>query len=149
MRPRRDDQLHTTAWLVSVAGLVPFFLIFASLLFARHDHPLHRMLVDFLRFYCAIILSFLGGVRFGLIFMKADVPRLEPVLAAVPVLVAVIAGFLPPLPSIAILLFAFCALGAWDSLTLYQRPELSGLVRIRIVMTLLTAAALLCLLFLI
>jgi Protein of unknown function (DUF3429) len=147
MRPADGQQsFHRMAWLVSVAGLVPFVLIFALLAIARHDNPLHWMLVDFLRFYCAVVLSFLGGVRWGLAYATGG-HRRGLLLAVLPALVAVVAGFLPPAPSIAVLLFAFCAIGAWDSLTLYWRPELTGLVRIRVIMTILTAAALFATLF--
>lgn len=144
---QHDRSFQRTAWLVSAGGLVPFAGIVALLLIARHDNPLHALLVDGLRIYSAIVLSFLGGIRWGIFYSARTETGRVLVLAVLPALIALIAMFLPPAPSVAVLLFAFCALGAWDSLALYWRPELSGFARLRVVMTLFTAAALFVALF--
>lgn len=136
---RRADRV--TAWLLALAGVVPFALLAASIVAVDTANPLRLMLVDGFRTYSAVILAFLGGIRWGAVLVGTPPRQHVFLIAVLPVTLAWSALFLPVILGITLLLFAFCAQGAWDSVTFHASGETVWFARLRILMTLLAAAA--------
>jgi hypothetical protein len=132
---------RTTAWVLSLAGYLPFVAIAAALLLLGKIHPFQTVLVDAFRTYGAIILSFLGGVRWGLAIRTQPVPVKDIVFSVVPAIAAWFSLFLTAPVSVAVLLLCFCAQGAWDSLSVQagRAPQWYG--PLRITLTLIVALA--------
>jgi Protein of unknown function (DUF3429) len=132
---------RATAWALSLAGYLPFVAIATALLLLGKTHPLQTVLVDAFRTYGAIILSFLGGVRWGLAMRTQPVPVKDIVFSVVPAIAAWFALFLTAPVSVAVLLLCFCTQGAWDSLSVQagRAPQWYG--QLRITLTLIVALA--------
>ena len=66
--------------------------------------------------YGAVILSFLGGVRWGLGLIRArdDLRDARLSLSVVPSLIGWAAALIPPFPGLVLLALSFAAQGAWD-----------------------------------
>lgn len=135
-----------TGWFLALFGAVPFWTMALLLTLAPE--------VAFVRFggptvlvtYGAVILSFLGGIRWGAA-MAATASAKERastmVLSTVPSLVGWFAVFLPTPPSLMLLAVAFALQGGWDVRDARRGflPEWFG--RLRLTLTLLVVAALL------
>ncbi len=132
---------RTTAWLLALAGYLPFIAIAVTLLLTGKTHPFQPVLVDAFRTYGAIILSFLGGVRWGLALRDQPVSAEELVFSVIPAIAAWFSLFLPAPASIAILLLGFCAQGAWDSLSMHAGKGPQWYAQLRITLTLIVALA--------
>jgi Protein of unknown function (DUF3429) len=104
-------------------------------------HPLQAVLVDAFRTYGAIILSFLGGVRWGLALREQPVPAKDLLFSVLPAIAAWFSLFLTAPASIAILLLGFCAQGAWDSLSMHAGKGPQWYAQLRITLTLIVALA--------
>ncbi len=100
---------QTVTWLGN-AGLAPFVLM-ASLMWLV-DRELLPFVAIALAGYAAAIVSFLGGVHWGIGFMKGDhAPRFHFVWGVVPSLVAWLALMMPAyaaLPLLGLVLVACC-----------------------------------------
>ena len=129
------------AWLLSLAGFLPFAFLALAVFLMGEAHPMHDYLVDGFRVYAAVILSFLGGTRWGMGLSGAEGGRYILAASVIPAIVAWAAMLVPAVPGTVVVLFAFCAQGAWDSVTYHARPGLVWFARLRIVLTLLVAAA--------
>ena len=93
--------------------------------------------------YAAAVLSFLGGIRWGLALRGRDGNgKADLILGIVPPLVGWIAIVVPAPLNFVLLAVAFAAQGAWDSLTLTSDAAPDWFRRIRIQMTVLVVAAL-------
>lgn len=137
-----------TARMLGYAGLAPFAILSLWLLGIAPDHEWRAGTILLLVVYAAVILSFLGGARWGLA-LADGVDQSPAVFAAsiVPPLVAWIAAAMPPPYCFALLAVAFAAHGAWDTLAVHQMkaPEWYGRMRtvltIGVVATMLVAFA--------
>jgi hypothetical protein len=138
----KTDPLQKTAWYLSLAGFVPFGFLALAMLLLGPLHPMHTVLTDAFRVYAAVILSFLGGIRWGIALRTESARPAALVLSVVPAAIGWLAIFAPPVISIGTLLLAFCAQGAWDSRTFHSGGGLIWFARIRIISTLLVAGAL-------
>lgn len=78
-------------------------------------HVIYPFLFDIFKIWSAIILSFLGGIRWGLaIAYDPGEPR-NLFLSVVPSIVGWLAILLPNALTILILTLLYCAHGAWDN----------------------------------
>lgn len=107
-----------SAWLLGAAGLIPFVGLAGVL---AHGGILPKgEAAQALLLYGAVILSFMGGVQWGLT-MRADAaaPVVGFVASVVPALAGWFAVLLAP-PDVAMLVIAatFCALLGYDTLTI-------------------------------
>ena len=132
---------HMTAWLLSLAGFVPFAALALALLMLGREHPLHIMLGDAFRLYSVVILSFLGGIRWGLLLRDPTPSRMGLAFSVLPAIAGWLAMFLALPATIAVLLLAFSAQGAWDSVSFHEDERLQWFARLRITLTLLVVAA--------
>lgn len=131
-----------TAWFLACAGFVPFAGLSLALLLVGKETALHPVLTDALRTYAAVVLSFLGGIRWGLALRSTPVAAGDILFSVVPAIVGWLALFLPVPLAVSLLLLAFCTLGAWDSLAIHRGLAPVWFATQRIVLTLLVAAAL-------
>jgi len=129
------------AWILALAGYLPFIAIAIALLMLGGAHPLQTVLVDAFRTYGAIILSFLGGVRWGLALREQPVPARDLFFSVLPAIAAWFSLFLTAPASVAILLLGFCAQGAWDSLSMHAGKGPQWYAQLRITLTLIVALA--------
>ena len=143
---RTRTQSATTrraAWLLSLFGFIPFAIGALALLFIAADNPQRVMLVAGMKTYGAIILSFLGGIRWG-VSLKS-IHEDETLLILIGSVTPSLLGWfslLLPLPYV----FAFQALvfagqGAWDSIS-GQQGILPWFVKLRMILTFLVTGAL-------
>ncbi len=79
---------------LAYAGLLPFVLGAMLVWFVRPDA--HGYVTLLLSCYCAVILSFLGAVHWGLAMRAPDVPSATWIWGVSPALVAWIAVVMPP-----------------------------------------------------
>jgi hypothetical protein len=132
---------RAAAWTLALAGYLPFLAIAVALMLLGNTHPFQTVLADAFRTYGAIILSFLGGVRWGLALRDQPVPVRDLVFSVIPAIAAWFSLFLPAPVSVAILLLGFCAQGAWDSLSMHAGRGPQWYAQLRITLTLIVALA--------
>ncbi|MCB1418261.1 MAG: DUF3429 domain-containing protein [Notoacmeibacter sp.] len=144
-----DNGLHfpaerngRTAMLLALAGFIPVAVLSVWLAAISPDHPWHGNTIFLLKTYAALILAFLGGIRWGLATRDDDdrTPRLL-AFSTIPQLVGWGALALPDMYAFALLAAAFAAHGAWDQFAVHnaQAPDWFGKLRMRLTM-LVTAA---------
>ena len=105
------------AWMLALCGAIPFIGLTLLLFALGERHPLRELVQDALATYGALILSFLGGIRWGRALRATDLDRALPVfaLSVVPSLIGWFALLAPRPHVFAILAVAFAAQGAWDA----------------------------------
>ena len=126
IRPEGKDHVKTTAFALGLAGLIPFFAAaFLALFHAPDSLPLDVRFMGLA--YGAIILSFLGGIRWGMaISPMTRVDRARDLAASVlPSLLGWIALFLPLSLGLGALIVGFALQYAWDYQS-WRRGHLSG-----------------------
>jgi hypothetical protein len=125
------------------AGFIPFAALAFWLYGIAPDHPWRQGTIGLLTAYGAIVLSFLGGIRWGLALRGRDGEgKADLILGIVPPLVGWMAIVVPAPLNFVLLAVAFAAQGAWDSLTLTSDAAPDWFRLIRIQMTVLVVAAL-------
>jgi hypothetical protein len=106
-----SDRIPTAAAWLGAAGVVPFFALTLITLFAKHD-PQRAFGARAFVLYSAIILSFLGGVRWG---AALPVPRFRFLaLAVAPSVIAFGCLLLPFEPAVVMLGLMFAVVGLMD-----------------------------------
>lgn len=113
-----------TAWVLSIAGYIPFGMLALSTLFLSPQNPQELLVLDALKTYGAVILSFLGGTRWGMALRNQgrDDMALNLGLSVVPSLVGWFSLLLPVPYVFGVQALAFAGQGAWDALA-GQRGE--------------------------
>lgn len=134
-----DDTVSTSngkaAMALALAGFLPFLALTLWLAGITGDHPWRDATVSMLKGYGAVILSFLGGIRWGLATARDDQSaRRDLVLSTVPSLAGWAALALPDVYAFALLAMAFAAQGAWDQFAVHsgQAPDWFGRLRMRL-----------------
>jgi hypothetical protein len=138
-RPRAASIPPAAAW-VGYLGCVPFGLAAAALWVAGAP-ALQREIAFAMAAYGAVILSFLGGVRWGReIARQGPLPGRGPLLlSTAPCLLAWLALLLPgPSHPLLALLLAFVVVGLLD----VHEEELAWYARLRLVLTAIVGACL-------
>jgi hypothetical protein len=124
-----------TLWLLGLLGLVPFVVPTALLLYAGQRFIAFGPLVTALAGYSAVILSFLGGIRWGSSLMTSASGRGTLVVSILPALFGWLFLFAPVPYVFAAFAVAFLLQGAWDVFAI-QRGALPAYFRtLRIVLT--------------
>ncbi|MEP0944634.1 MAG: DUF3429 domain-containing protein [Rhizobiaceae bacterium] len=132
------------AWALSIAGYIPFAIFTLGLWVLLPETELYSFNIDALKTYGAVILSFLGGVRWGLALKSAsEVPaRRELIYAVIPSLVGWFSLNLDEPYVFAVQALAFAAHGAWDTLSGERGTFAMWFVKLRMVLTFLVTGAL-------
>jgi Protein of unknown function (DUF3429) len=115
---RRQNRAPLAAWILGLAGLIPF----AVTLVARQIGvpPLNVAATPAYFAYCAVILSFLGGVRWGFeVSVRPEAPGFFVLAGAViPALVgwsAMTLQMLRPEAALGLLMGGFALMWLWDA----------------------------------
>ncbi len=105
------DRTRLAAWTLTLAGLIPFAGCAVGLAL---NTGLDQLLIDLLSVYAAIIVSFLGGARWGAEHARGT-PRLRSLVASNLLAVAAWSTFFLPtsLDRLQLLLLAGCTLASW------------------------------------
>ncbi len=111
-----SDKSKRMAWLLSLSGTIPFLGLAIVLVFAPTDGTYVSSSSSALLTYGAIILSFLGGVRWGVALTRAEGRTATQVfvLSVIPALIGWGAVLLGQSTGFFILAIAFFAQGVWD-----------------------------------
>lgn len=124
------------ALLLGLAGLIPFVAAAAAqwtvIPLLPPDTGLKLAIV-----YGAIILSFLGGIRWGTAIGPYDTGRqtLEFLASVLGSLAGLAAVFLPAIPALALLIAGFLMQGLWDVMSVESGRLPSWFGRLRMVLT--------------
>ena len=126
-------------WLLSLVMLAPLLILAVMLAFIDNSKPAFPPLLDGFKTVSAIVLSFLGGIRWG---SEMRNNTLKPVILvgamALP-LIGWTSLLISGPVSIGLLLIAVCAMGAWDSFYWHDKTGTRWYAGVRAVMTLAAA----------
>ncbi|APH73464.1 DUF3429 domain-containing protein [Aquibium oceanicum] len=134
--------ISRTARLLALLGFIPFAALSLWLFGIAQDHPWRPVTILLLKSYSVVILSFLGGIRWGL-GMKTEPRdgRRDLVASCAPAL-AGWAGFFVPVPfAFALFAVAFAAQGAWDAFAVHHDVAPRWFGSTRILLTVLVVSA--------
>lgn len=131
------------ARVLGIAGCVPFAVLSLWLFGIADDHPWRSETIALLTGYSAVLLSFLGGIRWGLALAErnAEGARLELTLGILPTLVGWAALAITVPYAFAVLAVAFAAQGASDALAIHGGAAPAWFGRLRSQLTLVAVAA--------
>lgn len=125
-----------TARLLGYVGLFPFVLMSIWLAAIARDHLWHDGTILLLKIYAAIVLSFLGGVRWGLAMARKREPNGRDLFLATAAPLAGWIGSATPAPyAFALLAAAFAAHGAWDTIAAHRGKAPDWYARQRTLLT--------------
>ncbi len=129
------------AWALSLAGFIPFAFLAILLLSLGTTNEFFVSLFDIFKVWSALILSFLGGIRWGFAIANEPFENRNLMLSVIPSILAWFVLLLPDAYTILALLVLFCVHGAWDSFYINQGKVAPWFGKIRITLTFLVAAA--------
>ena len=134
--------LEGPAFRLALAGYIPFVALGVWLLAIANDHVWRVDTILLLKAYAAVILSFLGGIRWGTAMLSRSVTaRRDMVASMVPPLVGWAALFVPAPHAFALLTVAFAAMGAWDNFAVHDNIAPAWFGRMRALLTVLVVSA--------
>jgi Protein of unknown function (DUF3429) len=118
--PMPTDAIPRPALLLGWAGVMPFALLAAASILNIHLWSLDPMMA--LRAYGACILSFMGGVQWGILLQRHEgrAPFWRYLTSVLPALLAVLCLLIPNGPGLIGLMAGFLALLAYDISTVRQ-----------------------------
>lgn len=139
---REAAHIARTGYRLALAGFLPFAALSIWLIGITEDHPTHAFTLLLLTGYSAVILSFLGGARWGMeIHRHHEASSWVLVVGMLPALIG-FAAFAVPAPFVfAMLAVAFAAHGAWDSFSAHSDQVPAWYGKMRVVLTVLVVAA--------
>lgn len=130
----------TPALLLGFSGLIPFWGLVIVVLY---DHSYKNYIAEVQVYYGAVILSFLGGIHWGVELMskqKMDWMRLT--WGVLPSLIGWIALMFPLLWSLSIIILGLTA-SAWADVRFFKEPITDWYRQFRIALTVIAVSALL------
>ncbi len=131
-----ESRLQKAAMRLGYAGLIPAVVLTLWLFGIPDDHPWRATTIMLLTGYAAVILSYLGGIRWGIAVAHPDEEAPFTLFVSVlPSLFGWAALFIPPPFSFVLLAVAFAAHGAWDTLTANEGPMPDWFARLRMQLT--------------
>ena len=138
---KTSENLKSFAWLLSIGGFLPFALIAAALFLIGDLHVAYPFLFDIFKIWSAVILSFLGGIRWGLAIAYAPGETRNLVLSVLPSIFGWFAILLPNAYTLLVLIVLYCAQGAWDNFYAGSGRVQPWFGPLRVVLTLLVVSA--------
>ena len=142
-QPTHHARKRHMAWILSLAGFLPFAILAAGLFFVERQSQEYFYFVDGLKSYGVVILSFLGGIRWGVALVTNNrAARGNMMLSVLPSLVGWVGLFLPVPYVFGVLAMGFAAQGAWDAISGEQGVFALWFAQLRIVLTFLVTASL-------
>lgn len=118
------------------AGLAPAIVLALWLIGIPDDHAWRAQTIALLTGYAAVVLSFLGGIRWGIALSEGGEDAANVfALSVLPALGGWAAIFIPPPYSFVLLAVAFAAHGAWDTLSAQKSMMPDWFARLRMQLT--------------
>jgi hypothetical protein len=135
-QPKTLTSIPGPALALGLAGLIPFFAAAASLWYVLPMLPPDTGLVLMVS-YGAIILSFLGGIRWGTAIGPYDSRRqsLELSASVAGSLLGLAAIFIPPVLALSLLIAGFLTQALWDVLSVEAGRLPAWFGRLRMLLT--------------
>lgn len=132
------------AYALGIAGLLPLVACTLLLLVLGRHNALAGPAIEVFTSYSVIILSFLGGIRWGYALLPArdeETPVHAQLLvwSVLPPLVAWATVFMSRPAALAVLLIAYCAQGVWDSFSAHTGGLPRWIAPLRILLTMAAA----------
>ena len=149
MPPTDLTLTRRNAWVLALAGFIPFAALSASLWLLEQQSENYAFAQAALKTYGAVILSFLGGIRWGLALRSASEAstRIILILSVFPSLAGWFSLYLEAPFVYAVQAMAFAGVGAWDALSGERGAFGLWFVRLRTVLTFIVTAALIAAVF--
>jgi hypothetical protein len=139
----RASRQQKSAWTLALSGFLPFGAIALWLIAGPEQGSSAQLAHRLLSGYAAVILSFLGGIRWGVALNRNDETMARSLALSV---LPSLAGFfclLLPVPIIhAAFAVCFAAQGAWDNLAAHSGAMPLWFARIRVTLTILVTLCL-------
>ncbi len=129
------------AWILSLAGFIPFAVLAIALFKLGTANEFFVSLFDVFKIWSALILSFLGGIRWGFAIAHEPDENKNLLLSVIPSILAWFVLLLPDAYCILALLLLFSIQGAWDSFYNNEGKTAPWFGKIRITLTFLVVAA--------
>ncbi|MBL4597432.1 MAG: DUF3429 domain-containing protein [Rhizobiaceae bacterium] len=125
-----------SAKLMVATVFLPFIGCAITLLVLGKDNPLFEPLVDMFKTWSAIILAFLGGIRWGSALYSVPESLSRMSAATLLPVAGWLALFISGPIGILVLLLVYCAQGAWDSFsgTMADAPKWYSKIRITFIL---------------
>jgi len=136
-----NTKTKNLAWVLSLGGFIPFGTLGVALYVLGSVHELFPTLFDIFKVWSVIILSFLGGIRWGFAIANEPDEDTNLFLSVIPSILAWFAILLPDAYTIMILLVLFAVHGVWDSFYINLGRVAPWFGKIRITLTFLVVAA--------
>ncbi|MEO0329451.1 MAG: DUF3429 domain-containing protein [Pseudomonadota bacterium] len=117
---KRQHRAHFLVWSLSLGGFIPFGLL-AAMVVTDIDFSIPSIFTPLQLFiiWSAVILTFLGGIRWGLALSVNPPNTTDLLLCVIPAIVVLFSfGFAPETYLVLILLIFFVIHGVWDYLYL-------------------------------
>ncbi len=142
--PEADEKTVKTAWALTLAGFVPFAALAIASMVLEIDDPYSGLAVQGLSTYGAVILSFLGGIRWGLVLRQksTESSAMTLILSVVPALVGWSSLFLAIPTVFVVQALAVLTMGVWDYIAGQKGVHEPWFVKLRMTITALVTAAL-------
>ncbi|MEQ8297754.1 MAG: DUF3429 domain-containing protein [Nitratireductor sp.] len=132
--------------VLSALILAPFVVLALWLAGIADDHPWRGPTIDILKAYAALMLCFVGGMRWGIAAQAA--PAHDRAAASGDLATGVLAlfvglalWFVAAPHGFALFAVAFAAQGAWDALAAHDNQDAAWFARARLIATVLTVGA--------
>lgn len=125
-------------------GLLVFLPIVSGLVGA--NNPLYQPLIDLTRFVALALVTLLIGLRSYRALLLGEGGNFQLLILGMAMIAGLVALVLPNGLSVAIYLILICGFGAWDSYSYYGDVKYRKYAAIRVLMTVVCAAALILLL---
>lgn len=138
---KNGEDARSAAWALSLGGFIPFGVLAAVLILVGNQAPLFSSFLDIFKIWSVLILSFLGGIRWGFAISYPPFDIKSLVLSVVPSIIGWAAILLPDMYCVLVLLLLFCIHGAWDSFFVNAGKAPPWFGTIRIVLTFLVTSA--------
>ncbi|MEM7302539.1 MAG: DUF3429 domain-containing protein [Pseudomonadota bacterium] len=144
LRGESAKRAQSLAWWAAIAGFLPFGVLALLLLVTGKESAFYSTAADALKTYAAIILSFLGGIRWGSALRLTNSDRAAQIyiLSVIGPLIGWVALFISEPVSFGLMALAFAVHGAWDSFSGTRAELPSWFVRLRMILTALVVSAL-------
>lgn len=132
-----DAHDRRTIWIIAVTGAIPM-VVFAILIVLTGGHSeISILLIDAFKVYSTLVLSFLGGVRWGAVLASQD--RLPAGKIIITSLLAPLIGWIAVFVSepmcFALLIVGFAGQGAWDNFAAHNGRLPIWFAKLRMILT--------------